>query len=39
MNKKTLEIEIKVEKLDKRIVTMAKLRNGCTCWGPWFKDR
>jgi hypothetical protein len=27
-----MEIEFKIEELDKRIVTMGRLKSGCDCW-------
>ena len=34
-----MTIEIKQKSFKKPGVKMAKLRSGCTCWGPWYKDR
>ncbi len=33
-----MKIEFKVKKIDKRIVSMGRLKSGCGCWGPWFTD-
>lgn len=34
-----MEITFEKKQLAQRVIKMAKLRSGCTCWGPWFKCR